>query len=159
MRNDVNIPSSSTDDGTDGTTKQRNGKAIAAVPLARVFLEPRSLFIMTGSLYQSHLHGISFSDTDILTSSSVHRSGEDSASTKEEGDVQPSPTSASASFVPVANLPLLGNPEILKTIEKEGSYRSERNTRVSLTFRKVERVMKGSLGMGGGKGLFGLGKR
>jgi alkylated DNA repair protein alkB family protein 6 len=89
---------------------------------------------MTGSLYQSHLHGISFSDTDILTPSFV-------------------------SSVPIANLALLGNPEISRTIEKEGSYRSERSTRVSLTFRKVERVMKGGLGAGGGKGLFGLAKR
>ncbi|KAJ9116004.1 hypothetical protein QFC24_006845 [Naganishia onofrii] len=133
LREDVKLPSSNTNTADDAA-KQHNGKAIAAVPLARVFLEPRSLFIMTGSLYQSHLHGISFSDTDILTPSFV-------------------------SSVPIANLPLLGNPEISRTIEKEGSYRSERSSRVSLTFRKVEKVMKGGLGAGKGKGLFGLAKR
>ncbi|KAJ9120578.1 hypothetical protein QFC22_002507 [Naganishia vaughanmartiniae] len=165
MRDDVNVPSTNTEvataTGAAGETKQRNGKAIAAVPLARVFLEPRSLFIMTGSLYQSHLHGISFSDSDILTSSSAARNGDTSTSSSQQDgdDAQPSPTSLSAPAVPVANLPLLGDPEILKAIEKEGSYRSERGTRVSLTFRKVERVMKGGLGAGGVKGLFGLGKR
>ncbi|KAJ9105524.1 hypothetical protein QFC21_001895 [Naganishia friedmannii] len=159
MREDVNIPSSSANNVDDATTKHANGKAIAAVPLARVFLEPRSLFIMTGSLYQSHLHGISFSDTDILTSASVEGTPTSLQQGQQESDARPSPTSSNASSVPVANLPLLGDLEIMKIIEREGSYRSERGTRVSLTFRKVERVMKGVLGAGGGKGLLGLGKR
>ncbi|KAJ9112293.1 hypothetical protein QFC19_000712 [Naganishia cerealis] len=158
MRDDVNIPSKHAAGTDDSPTKPKNGKAIAAVPLARVFLEPRSLFIMTGSLYQSHLHGISFSETDILTSLSAVRENT-STPAHEGGNTETSQTSSSPLAVPVANLPLLGDPQILKTIESEGSYRSERKTRVSLTFRKVERVLKGGLRAGMGKGLFGRGRR
>jgi alkylated DNA repair protein alkB family protein 6 len=126
------------------STSKSSGKAIAAVPLARLYLEPRSLLILSSSLYASHLHGISETTRDILTAPT---STAPSSDTNDED--------ASNASVPVANLHLL-DPSIQETIARDGRFESERGTRVSLTFRKVERVMKGALGGGGGKmGLFG----
>ena len=130
------------DDAT-GSTITPSGKAIAAVALARIYLEPRSLLILSSSLYASHLHGISESTKDILTAPITDATPQDSED-------------APNASVPVANLGLL-DPAIQETIARDGQYVSERGTRVSLTFRKVERVMKGALGGGGlgRKGLFG----
>lgn len=113
------------------------------MPLARIYLEPRSLLILSSSLYASHLHGISETTKDILTAPTSDATSQDSED-------------APNASVPVANLGLL-DPAIQEIIARDGRYVSERGTRVSLTFRKVERVMKGSLGGGGlgRKGLFG----
>lgn len=134
------------DNGTDSASIS-SGKAIAAVPLSRLYLEPRSLLILSSSLYASHLHGITETTKDVLFASSS-----DASPTQKDED-------ALNASVPVANLNLL-NPVIQETVAREGRYESERGTRVSLTFRKVERVMKGALG-GGGLGRKGLsfGKR
>ncbi|GHJ84485.1 hypothetical protein NliqN6_0887 [Naganishia liquefaciens] len=129
-------------DDINDTTSVSSGRAIAAVPLARIYLEPRSLLILSSSLYASHLHGISEITEDILV-------GPTSDSEEHK------PDDAKSSSVPVANLTLL-DPAIQETIVRDGRFVSTRGTRVSLTFRKVERVMKGALGGGmGRKGLFG----
>jgi alkylated DNA repair protein alkB family protein 6 len=94
--------------------------AIAAVPLAHLLVLPRSLLVLSASLYTTHLHGISPLSSDIVTES-------------EEGD-----------GVRVANVGLLGNETVTGAI-CEGSWQGERQVRTSLTFRKAERVLKGGL--------------
>jgi alkylated DNA repair protein alkB family protein 6 len=42
------------------------GRPIAAIPLAHILLEPRSLLVITSSLYTSHLHGIQPLEADII---------------------------------------------------------------------------------------------
>lgn len=51
-----------------------SGRAIAAVPLGHVLLERRSLFVLTGSAYQSHLHGIAARTADWVRAPGVEPS-------------------------------------------------------------------------------------
>ncbi|KAI5450403.1 hypothetical protein NCC49_003028 [Naganishia albida] len=137
----------------------KEGRTIAKVPLARVYLAPRSLLVMSSALYTTHLHGISEITEDIITSLPATEDGTTAGGpvpTHPEGQT-PDDTTASGggrgrtTAVPIANLGLLA-PEIQRTVRDTGSYASPRGTRVSLTFRRVGRVMKG--GALGGK-VFG----
>ncbi|EIW65472.1 hypothetical protein TREMEDRAFT_57997 [Tremella mesenterica DSM 1558] len=111
-------PSSDLQDSTEG-------RPIAAVPFAHVLLMPRSLLVLSSSLYASHLHGISARTEDFVSSSS-------------------SPVSASASGgVVIANADLIGDPEVGDALRDAGSWRGIRGTRTSLTFRHAEKVLKG----------------
>lgn len=129
----------SMNDPTDkASTDASSGRTIAAVPLARIYLAPRSLLIMSSSLYTTHLHGISPTTADILTTTS---SGTPKSEKTPTDTPEPASTAATA-VVPVANLGMLA-PEIQDTVRDQGEYRSSRGTRVSLTFRRVTRVMRG----------------
>lgn len=135
-------PTSTGANATQGGTGHGDGegRTIARVPLARIYLAPRSLLVMASALYTTHLHGISGTTEDVITAADA-----------------PGPNSTTAAqpcagvLVPVPNLSLLSE-VIRQTVREKGEYRSERGTRVSLTFRRVGRVMKG--GALGGK-LFG----
>lgn len=98
------------------------GRSIAAVPLAHLLLQPRSLLVLSSSLYASHLHGIE---------------GRSKDSVKEiEGGL--------------ANSDLVGDATVKDSIA-DGSWTAERGERISLTFRHVEKVLKGgafSMAMG-----------
>lgn len=100
-----------------------SGKPIAAIPLSHLLLMPRSLLILSSTLYQSHLHGISSKTTDIVVDV------EKAQTTEEE--------------VKVANQSLLGDAGVLDKIREEGRWVGERGTRTSLTFRHAEKVLKG----------------
>lgn len=47
-------------------TDESQGRPIAAIPLAQLFLERRSLLIISSSLYTSHLHGIKAVEKDTI---------------------------------------------------------------------------------------------
>ncbi|BEJ10637.1 hypothetical protein CspHIS471_0100590 [Cutaneotrichosporon sp. HIS471] len=119
------------------------GKAIAAVPLGHVLLMPRSLFILTGSLYGSHLHGIASRERDSFIAP-VRETEASAADPAAEGDaLPPSTDKAKADADVIANAHLLG----LDALPRD-AFTYERGTRVSLTFRHANKVLKG--------GAFGL---
>jgi alkylated DNA repair protein alkB family protein 6 len=95
------------------------GRTVAAVPLAQLLLLPRSLLILSSSLYASHLHGIAERGVDDIK------------------DIAGG----------VANMDLVGDAEVLDGL-KAGDWKRERGERISLTFRHAEKVVKGgALGM------------
>lgn len=125
-----------------------SGRAIAAVPLGHVLLERRSLFVLTGALYQSHLHGIAARKEDWVrapqtepssdTAPANETNGADGEEKKEgaAGETQP------GAPVTIANADLLGPiPKALASSPEGLKY--ERETRVSLTFRHAKKVLKG----------------
>lgn len=97
------------------------GRPIAAIPLAHLLVLPRSLLILSSSLYTAHLHGITAAEVDTVTST-------------------PSPGA-----VHIANAALLGDAEIIDKLRNEGSWRGQRETRTSLTFRHAQKVLKGGV--------------
>lgn len=104
-------------------------RVIAASPLAHLLVMPRSLLVLSSSLYTSHLHGIRGKEKD-----EVH-AGEEG-----KGDR-------------IVNAELLGQAEIGDAL-REGSWTAERGVRTSLTFRTAEKTVKGgafSLHRGGMK--------
>ncbi len=120
------------------TSKPKEAGPIAAMPMASVYLEPRSLWIMTQSLYSTHLHGISESTEDVLVSQ------KEGVNTGERSDGK--------GQVLVVNEELIGDPKVKEALIKDGLYRHARETRTSLTFRKVNKVIKMKLPFGlGGK--------
>jgi alkylated DNA repair protein alkB family protein 6 len=95
------------------------GRTVAAIPLAQLLLLPRSLLILSSSLYASHLHGIAERSVDDIKEISGG----------------------------VANMELIGDSEVLDGL-RAGDWREERGERISLTFRHAEKVVKGgALGM------------
>lgn len=107
------------------------GRPIAAVPLAHLLLMPRSLLVLSSSLYVSHLHGISANTRDTVVLD-VEKA--------KEGDVV------------VANKDLIGDSEVIDCLTEEGRWSKDRETRTSLTFRRAEKVLKGgafAMAMGG----------
>lgn len=95
------------------------GRTVAAVPLAHLLLLPRSLLILSSSLYASHLHGIAERGIDDIKDISGG----------------------------IANMDLVGDAEVLDGL-KAGDWKRERTERLSLTFRHAEKVIKGgALGM------------
>ncbi|TXT08690.1 hypothetical protein VHUM_02818 [Vanrija humicola] len=105
------------------------GRAIAAVPLGHVLLMPRSLFVLTGSAYTAHLHGIAERSADWVV--------RDESVQKDTVDADGAPP------VVVANAGLLGDPKVQAAIQSDAGWTAERGTRVSLTFRHAEKVLKG----------------
>lgn len=129
-----------------------SGRAIAAVPLGHVLLERRSLFVLTGALYQSHLHGIAErtedwvrapqtetpSDTKISDEANGAKGGAEEKGEKEgaAGETHP------GAPVIIANANLLSPlPKALASSPEGLKY--QRETRVSLTFRHAKKVLKG----------------
>ncbi|OXB37217.1 hypothetical protein J007_03024 [Cryptococcus neoformans] len=98
-----------------------SARPVAAVPLAHLLLLPRSLLILSSSLYTSHLHAIAAKTQD-----SVKAGGAD------DGDV-----------VAVANAELLGDPAVMESLRDGGVWVKERGVRTSLTFRHAQKVIKG----------------
>jgi alkylated DNA repair protein alkB family protein 6 len=95
------------------------GRTVAAVPLAQLLLLPRSLLILSSSLYASHLHGIAERKIDRIK------------------DIPGG----------IANTELVGEAEVMDAL-KDGTWEMERGERISLTFRHAEKVVKGgALGM------------
>lgn len=95
------------------------GRTVAAVPLAQLLLLPRSLLILSSSLYASHLHGIAERSVDDIK------------------DINGG----------VANMELIGDSEVLDGL-RAGDRKKERGERISLTLRHAEKVVKGgALGM------------
>lgn len=108
------------------SSQHRPGKPIAATPLGRVYLEPRSLFIMRKGLYQNYLHGIQPVGQDILKLSSSLSTGKGCSATKR-----------------IANEEYL-DPDLLDKMRAESGddgLTVARSTRVSLTFRQVTRKL------------------
>lgn len=142
------LTASSRPDGntrTMGDFPANSGKAIATVPLSHVFLEPRSLFIMTNSLYQTHLHGIKPQTSDLiqgvpLTPSEPDSSERDDSTTSQEieGEVREA--------VKIANQGLLGDEVRREALSRGEVWHHPREKRVSMTFRRIEKISKlGSL--------------
>ena len=105
---------------------------IAAIPLAHLLLLPRSLLIISSSLYTSHLHGIAARTEDVVR-------------------VCPSDPPGSGDAV-IANADLLGDATIIDSLRDTGFWVGHRASRTSLTFRHVAKVVKGgafSLAIGG----------
>ncbi|WVW78629.1 hypothetical protein I302_100588 [Kwoniella bestiolae CBS 10118] len=111
------------------------GKTIAAIPLAHLLLMPRSLLVLSSSLYTSHLHSISSTAKDIIVRApSSNAEGEDRG-------------------VMISNTELLGDPDIVDALTRDGRWVGERTKRISLTFRRAEKVLKGGLSGALGKSL------
>ncbi|KAK6903899.1 hypothetical protein I203_107409 [Kwoniella mangroviensis CBS 8507] len=108
------------------STAEGEGKTIAAIPMAHLLLMPRSLLVLSSSLYTSHLHSIASRETDTI----IRAPSDDST---KEGQVG----------VVISNSELLGDPDILDALSKDGRFTAERGKRISLTFRKAEKVLKG----------------
>lgn len=138
-------------DGTDAlgdeTLGQPGGRAIAKVPLSHIYLEPRSLLIMSSALYQTHLHGIKAVERDVLRST-----GATSSSTRSDESTTCTIDGEARQAVQVANQDLLGDHRIRESLEREGAWQQERTKRVSLTFRHVDKVAKAAAGLLGGIG-------
>ncbi|WVN87617.1 uncharacterized protein L203_102800 [Cryptococcus depauperatus CBS 7841] len=110
------------------STKDRagEGRSVAAVPLSHLLLLPRSLLILTSSLYLSHLHGISVRDEDVVHCASY---------CDHEADLDLG--------VMIANATLLGDTDIIQQMKMSGTWKRKRGVRTSLTFRHAQKVMKG----------------
>ena len=113
------------------TLPGHEGRPIAAIPLAHMLLMPRSLLILSSSLYVSHLHGISSNTSDTVVAD---------ADTMKAGEVV------------VANKDLIGDVEVMDRLREDGRWVQDREIRTSLTFRRAEKVLKGgafAMAMGG----------
>jgi alkylated DNA repair protein alkB family protein 6 len=121
------------------------GKSVAAVPLGHLLLLPRSLLVLTGSLYESHLHGIAERAGDtIVSAGDVEGKARDDEETMEVDRMLPPVT--------VANASLLDNPKIQAALATPRGWTKDRGIRTSLTFRRAEKVLKGgAFALVGGK--------
>lgn len=99
------------------------GRPIAAIPLAHLLLLPRSLLILSSSLYASHLHAISARTEDVIF-----------PSRKDSSD---------AGGIAIANADLLGDATIVDSLREQGRWTGSRGNRTSLTFRHAQKVLKG----------------
>ena len=107
--------------------ESHGGRPIAAIPLAHLLLLPRSLLILSSSLYASHLHGISARTEDVV----IRRNH---AQDHSNGD-----------GVQIVNTDLLGDASVIDALRDNGQWTGIRETRTSLTFRHVEKVLKGGI--------------
>jgi hypothetical protein len=108
-----------------------------------IYLEPRSLFISRKAIYETFLHGISPVEEDVfeLDRSEVGKDDGGEAGIK-----------VKLAGVEVSNSDYLdpATQERLRDTIKAGKkeVRIKRDKRVSLTFRRVEKVLQGGLGVG-----------
>lgn len=134
------------------TEDNESGRAIAAVPLGHVLLERRSLFVLSGALYQSHLHGIAARKEDWVRAPhteppSGSKSTNETNRAMEEAEKDEEREGAAGETQPGAPV-VIANADLLSPIPKalasspEG-LKYERETRVSLTFRHAKKVLKG----------------
>lgn len=130
-----------------GEGGEGGGRAVAAVPLGHVLLERRSLFVLAGSLYSSHLHGIAPRIHDWVKAPGTGVPGDSDAvaatGASDDGAETKGPDV-------VANAGLL-EPATAARCASEAGYRYQRGTRVSLTFRHANRVLKSKFAMLNGK--------
>ena len=127
---------------SNGLPPSSAGRAIAAIPLAHLLLLPRSLLILSSSLYTSHLHGISSCVTDTVL---PRRTGNAITAAPPREEDLPEGT------VRIANAELLGDAQIQDKL-RSGSWTADRGLRTSLTFRHADRIVKGgsfALALGG----------
>jgi alkylated DNA repair protein alkB family protein 6 len=103
-----------------------SGQPIAAISLAHLLLLPRSLLIISSSLYSSHLHGIDRRPEDCVLTV-------DGEAGNEVNGVQ------------IANASLLGDSGIQDAIRSTGKWVGRRGIRTSLTFRHVNKVLRGGM--------------
>jgi len=97
------------------------GQPIAAIPLAHLLLLPRSLLVLSSSLYAAHLHGIAPRSEDIVVTELPKSPGE----------------------VRIVNGFLLGDASIVDSLRETGHWEGRRGVRTSLTFRHAQKVLKG----------------
>jgi alkylated DNA repair protein alkB family protein 6 len=90
-------------------TQEQGGRTIAHVPLARIYLAPRSLLVMASALYTTHLHGISETTEDVITAADAPGPDRTTAAAQPGAGV----------LVPVANLSLLSE-AIRQTVREKG---------------------------------------
>ncbi|GFZ46694.1 hypothetical protein JCM24511_03914 [Saitozyma sp. JCM 24511] len=107
--------------GPDG---EDQGRPIAAIPLAHLLVLPRSLLILSSSLYTSHLHGIAPRPADIVVASADR-------------------ITQGSEAVAVVNVELLGDAEVVDGLRNSGQWEKARGTRTSLTFRHAGKTLKG----------------
>ncbi|OCF37488.1 hypothetical protein I316_00612 [Kwoniella heveanensis BCC8398] len=123
----------SADAGADA--EGQRGRPIAAIPLAHLLVMPRSLLILSSSLYTSHLHAIIPRTKDVVyPASQAQANGPNGVHEVQE----------SAEGVRISNADLLGDAEVVDAI-RNGRWEGERGTRMSLTFRHAEKVLKGGV--------------
>ena len=108
----------------EGSETSNVGRPIAAIPLAHLLLMPRSLLVLSSSLYASHLHGIAERSTDVVVA-------------------EPSQVEAAPNSVVVANSGLIGDATIADALKDSGKWEAFREVRTSLTFRHANKVLKG----------------
>jgi alkylated DNA repair protein alkB family protein 6 len=117
---------------TPSDTATRDAQPIAAIPLAHLLVLPRSLLILSSSVYTSHLHGISPRTSDRVSAKS-------GMTETVESDV-----------CVISNAELLGDAAFVDNLLAGSQWERARGVRTSLTFRHAERVLRG--------GPFGLAK-
>ena len=128
------------EDIAEGVRPGGRGRPIATTPMGCVYLEPRSLFISRKAIYETFLHGISPIEEDVFEVGSG------------SGDEGRSRLSLKLRGVEMANSACIESSlrdqlqHALDAGEKELVVK--RGTRVSLTFRRVEKVLQGGLGVG-----------
>lgn len=105
---------------TPSNSLNLEARPIAAIPLAHLLVLPRSLLILSSSLYTSHLHGITARSLDVIRQ----------------------PGNGDGEGVVVANAELVGDSTVVDAL-RSGSWQGERGVRTSLTFRQAEKVLKG----------------
>ena len=138
------LPSNETLEGAttlDGGEDSSRGRTIDPVPIASVLLEPRSVIITMGDLYQKCLHGIDGVAIDRFVQ---HEGSADSSTTTVSSGAGQTLHSIG---VRVANYDLISDTTTKGILVNGGDL--VRSTRVSLTCRVVEKtVMLGGRGTG-----------
>ncbi|WVF69847.1 hypothetical protein IAT40_004628 [Kwoniella sp. CBS 6097] len=119
----------------DSEADGQKGRPIAAIPLAHLLLMPRSLLILSSSLYTSHLHAITPGTKDVVYPIPPRTDSENNVTEQDSNRVD---------GVHIVNADLLGDAEVVDAI-KNGRWEAERGTRTSLTFRHAEKVLKGGV--------------
>jgi alkylated DNA repair protein alkB family protein 6 len=135
-------PTGNASAGANAKTGGR-GRPIATTPMGCIYLEPRSLFISRKAIYETFLHGISPVEEDVYELDG----GEIGNVARGEGRIK-----VKLAGVEVSNSDHLdaATQERLRDAFKAGEkeVRIKRDKRVSLTFRRVEKVLQGGLGVG-----------
>jgi alkylated DNA repair protein alkB family protein 6 len=121
--------------------REASGRPIATTPMVCIYLEPRSLLIIRKALYETHLHGIDHAKEDVF------EIGKGAKSTALSPTAEPADSSIRIHSIPVANAAYLSS--ALKGQLQEKRYPDDlhvsRGTRVSMTFRQVDKTFQGNL--------------
>lgn len=121
--------------------REASGRPIATTPMGCIYLEPRSLLIIRKALYETHLHGIDHAKEDVF------EIGKDAKSTTLGQAAEPAENSIRIRSIPVANAAHLSS-ELKKQLQEKrypDDLHVSRGTRVSMTFRQVDRIFQGNL--------------
>lgn len=132
-------PASSSDTAsTPAGQSEEAARPIAAIPLAHILLQPRSLLVLADTLYQTHLHGITGRTEDLLGNG--------------EGREKVVNADLAGIRSTVAENASASNPERSEEEDVEWEWTGHRGARTSLTFRRAKKVLKGGafkMGPGG----------